>query len=171
MKYSVGLLFALAVAGSLSTGDAAPQYGVQVNYLYQPIPLGTLFQDYIFRVILTVVEWIEQILLRFVPGNYPLPLEQMLEKLSCVPNPTLGVFFTVLARVLNTPHASIAVQLIPVAITNTPLDVSGLVEFVAPILGSGAPVPFGLFARYVGQFLAEYISADLVGLFNRLPRL
>lgn len=175
MNYSVVLLFALAVAASLSTGNATtpqvPCNGCADNSLR--LGLGTLLAKYISDCVSTVVQFILQIVLQFIPGNIPVPIGAIVAQLQYQPSPNVCILLQTAANAIGVGVDIEAIlSVAPVAIINTPIDLNSLLQFLAPTLaqcGSDGTVPFSQAAQLMGQYLTQQVSIDLEGLLNFLP--
>lgn len=173
MKYSVVFLFALAVASSLSTGNAAPPSTCDPcadNSL--KIGVGTLFASYIYQCVDTVAQFILQIVLQFIPGDIPVPLADVLSALSCEPNLTVCILFQAVANAIGVNIVPI-LTITPVAILNTPISLDSLLEYLAPTLAQcpSGVIEFGQLGPLAVQYLTQEVAQDLVGLFDAIPSL
>lgn len=175
MKYFADLLFAITVVGLLSTNCVAAQYALG-EFPGCPVPagtigLGTLFQDYIGQVIDNVVQWALQIVDLFIPGTTPVPLSNILKKFVAAPIPNLSTLAIITFEALDITDLQpyTILTLLPVSVKNTLFNVSDLLQFLAPklkALPSGAPIPFSVESKLIGQYLTQTVSHDLVNLID-----
>lgn len=192
MKNSVVLLFALAVIGTLPSGNAVPQYatyelpppqvgcdGCESQPLPPPcdvcngpsglnFPLGTLFTNYIGQCVQNAVQFVLQLVLTFIPTNLQIPIGQVVATLASEPNPTLCNLFQAAADAAGIDVTPI-LAITPLAILNTPVCLESLLQYLEPLLAQcppGGTIPIGTLAPALANYLTSPVSATVVRIFN-----
>lgn len=168
MKYSVVLLFGLAVAGSFVTIDAI--YPTAVVTSGTQIGLGTLFFNYIRDCVSNVVKFVLELLMQFIPGNLRVPIRAILSRLRAVRYPNVGSLILISLRMLGVNGAAI-LNFIPVAITNTRLNMRRLWRYFSPLIRRGSYASYYAVSEVLRRYFTEKLTYDLASLLNRLPEL
>lgn len=169
MKYSVVLLF--FVVGSLTTGAVAEcGHCPIIPNPIQSIGIGTIIQGYIGLVVNAIVQLALSIINAFIPP-IPVPVEAILVELATSSQPNLRDITDITLNLLDLVQLCFVLNLVPQQLLNIPLNVPALIEFLTPELEAlppGCPVDFSLWSEWVGRFIVQSVTSDLVYLFNNL---
>lgn len=167
MKYSVILLITVALAGPFTTINAFPQ--TEVITSGTQVGLGTLFFNYIRDCVYNAVKFVGGLLLKIIPRGTPIPVRQIIGKLRQIPRPNVGSLILIAAERLGFEAAPLLGWL-PVAITNTRINIRRLTQFFRHVINRPR-VPFYVVVQTLRKYFTEQITYDLVTVFNRLHAL
>lgn len=168
MKYSVVLLFALAVAGSFATINAFHPTAVVTSGTQ--FGLGTLFFNYIRDCVANAVKFVLELVMQFIPGNLRVPIRAIFNKLRGVRRPNIGSLILISLGMMGVDGSPL-LDFIPVAISNTRLILPLLYRYFRSIISRRSRASFYVVSEKLRQYFTEQIAHDLASLFNRLPAL
>lgn len=99
-----------------------------------------------------------------------MPVDALWPQISACQNPNLGALIEQLLELIGI-QSSRWVNVLPIEIASTPLNVISLQNYCGPPLSvypAGAPVPLSHFAEVLSQYLAEELNSNPLGNINRI---
>lgn len=175
MKYSVAILFALIVTGLLTTGhgSAVEQCPNDPNPISE-IRIGTIIEGIIYLIVKIVVQLALPLFEQIIGADTIVPVEAILSQYAVAPTQILSVWTETTLNSLNLNQFCYIVDLIPEQLQNIPMNAAALIEYLTPQLEAvpvGVPVLFHEWSQWVGEFITQSVTSDLVYLFNTIPAL
>lgn len=175
MKFTVALIFTLAVVGSFLTGNASacdqcPNYPTIISTLR----VGDIIRGLVNLILRFVVQVLLGVVQQFIPAGTVVPVNYLLSEYAASPCQTLRVFAELTLGLLNLNQFCFILNFLPVQIQNIPIYGPGVMEFVGPLTQScapGATVPFPEWSQWVADFVIQSVTNDIVEIFNSLHSL
>lgn len=175
MKFFIILLIAAVFSSDHCVRYVAAQCDVY-NYGYEypivlPLQLGTVFHRCIAHLVESVTKLSNGFLVFIITPERLLPVQPLFQKWESLPNPN---FVNVIdaAVCLVGFNLQPLLEIIPTAISNTPIDVDSLIEYLLSSLPPGTQtITFGLGVQLVGSYTSQYFIQRITDLLNSLPAL
>lgn len=169
MKYSVVLLFALAVAvavpSSTATGETSCMDTCADNVL-----LGDLFKNYIKQCVTNAVNFLIDVVLQLIDGTQTVPVLKLLPLLEALKNPTLGDAIDALNSVVDVAIGAF-IDSLPCSILRTSIVLDDLLQALAPALQAEGDPKLQDVLKLSAGYVSGVIAAKLSELLNALPTL
>lgn len=173
MKYSVVLLFALVVV--LTTGHASACEQCPNNpTALSSLRIGDIIRGFVHLVVRTIVQLALGIVNQLIPRSTVVPVSTLLSEYAVSSSQTIRGFLDLTLSLLNLSQFCYIVNYLPQQIQDIRIDAVGVIEFVTPQLqmcDPGAPVYFPEWSQWVGDYLTESVTSDIVYLFNTIQAL
>lgn len=170
MKCTVAVLFALAVAGSVSgqtTCDQCPNYPTALSSLR----IGDLIQGLIYRVVQFIVQSAFNIFQAYIPENTVVPVQPILTEFAASPCPTLRTWVEVSVCLLGLGEICPLLNSVPYQLQNIQLNAAAVAQYITSRLQNCPTVYFPEWGQAFCDFLTQSVTNDLVNLFNTVPAL
>lgn len=170
MKYTVLLVFALTVAGSVSgqtACDQCPNYPTVLSSLR----IGDLIRGLIYQVIRFIVQTAFKIFQTYIPENTVVPVQPILTEFAASAYPTLRTWVEVSVCLLGLGEICPLLNSVPYQLQNIQLNAVSVAQYITSRLQNCPTVYFPEWGQVFCDFLTESVTNDMVGLFNAIPAL
>lgn len=177
MKYFALVLVAFTVAGPLSTQCVFAKAANEISpngYGYPappPTGLGTLLASAVNDLISSILEYVQNLLVVFVPPSTPVPVPTLLQALVSAQPLTLGTLSEAVLS-LDDVDFSPVVEELPTVLSTLPIDVNNLSGFLLSSVPPNTPsVEFGTLLNLLANYLQQVLFQLVVSLLDVVSNL
>lgn len=164
MKYLFVVFVVFGVAVCTIDAVAPPPPANQITPA--SVELGYLLQDTISKLAQELVQYLNALILEFVPATAQVPLVPVLLLLKSLKTHTIGTIIVAILNLLKI-NADTLLQILPDIVLNEPINVNDLAVILLSEIPEGTKtVPLSTFLSLAGAYVQNVLTVNCINLIN-----